>query len=86
MSGLLEAGRLLAVFFVDLQLESAVRFHVCHAAILGVAVVASEHVADEQIENDIENLHGILDRELGRHLDEIGYHYHRGSWRKRRAS
>ena len=32
----------------------------------------------EQIEKDIVNLHRILDTELEMHLNEIGYHYHRG--------
>ena len=39
----------------------------------------------EQIANDVENLFQLLDTELERHLNETGYFYHRGSWRKRRT-
>ena len=40
----------------------------------------------EKIEKDLENLHKILNTELGRHFDDKGYDYHRGSWRKRRTA
>ena len=39
----------------------------------------------ERIGKDIENLHQILNTDLERRLNAIGYHYHRGSWRKRRT-
>ena len=39
----------------------------------------------EQITNDVKNLHKALHTELESHLNEKGYHYHRGSWRKRRT-
>lgn len=40
----------------------------------------------EKFGDEIENLHQILNTELERHLDGLGYHHHRGSWRKRRTT
>ena len=40
----------------------------------------------EKIEKDLENLHKVLTSELGRHYEEKGFHFHRGSWRKRRTA
>ncbi len=39
----------------------------------------------EQIAKDVENLVQLLDTELERNLNETGYYFHRGSWRKRRT-
>ncbi len=39
----------------------------------------------EQITKDVENLVQLLDTELERNLNETGYYFHRGSWRKRRT-
>ncbi len=39
----------------------------------------------ELLAKDVENLFQLLDTELERNLNETGYYFHRGSWRKRRT-